>query len=211
MDVANSLYYTLSTIAQVLAGFLSLSSIFLLFRIQFFMQMQTEMVRAFVKELNSELKYGDYPPGSKWYSLAKEMDGVLYRSIIIRAQEVLFHFLYESDINYTISNANILDKTNELYSVFHIFEKSKLMMVMLARLSIISGLITILFAIITLANIHQPFIIVHATLIFIISISGMSVSLFIMTFSILLSINDKSRKGGILNKIGSKFYSITRA
>jgi|GEM_PF-6519430 len=52
MDITNSLYYTFSTIAQVLAGFIALSGVFVIFKIQELKKMQFLQVQYFYNYLN---------------------------------------------------------------------------------------------------------------------------------------------------------------
>ena len=44
MDIANSMYYTFSTIAQVLAAFLALSGVFAIYQIQRFTKSQITLL-----------------------------------------------------------------------------------------------------------------------------------------------------------------------
>ena len=55
-NIDTSMYYTFSTIAQSLAGFLALSGVFVLYQIQRYSHIQSVLVDAYIREVDSKYK-----------------------------------------------------------------------------------------------------------------------------------------------------------
>jgi len=151
MDISNALYYTLSTISQVLAGFISLSGVFVIFKLQELKKMQFLQVQYFYNYLNAVTgltigSFHDCP------TIAVTLK-TLHKSECIGGME--------EEMKKIINDPNVQKgyELNSLVSMKEIFSNINLVRLSILRgtkISIISGIFTIIFSITTLSFV--PFI-----------------------------------------------------
>ena len=181
-----SLYYTFSTIPQILAAFIALSGVFLIFKIQELKKMQFLQVQYFYNYLNGVRgmiigSFHDCP------SIAVTLK-TLHKS------ECLGGMLQEMDsiLNDTnVKNAPELNSLKRMRNVFCNIDKIRSQLLFLARISIISGIITILFSVLIL-----PFVPVitcdQSIFLYSIGFVGTFLSIITMTITIFISFKEKN-------------------
>ena len=181
-----SLYYTFSTIPQILAAFIALSGVFLIFKIQELKKMQFLQVQYFYNYLNGVRgmiigSFHDCP------SIAVTLK-TLHKS------ECLGGMLQEMDsiLNDTnVKNAPELNSLKRMRNVFCNIDKIRNQLLFLARISIISGIITILFSVLIL-----PFVPVitcdQSIFLYSIGFVGTFLSIITMTITIFISFKEKN-------------------
>jgi hypothetical protein len=141
MDITNSLYYTFSTISQVLAGFIALSGVFVIFKVQELKKMQFLQVQYFYNYLNgvSGMFIGSFHDCP---TIAETLK-TLHKSECIGGME--------EEMEKILSDPNV-QKSVELKSLFRMktvftnINSVRLNILCWTKISMISGLITIVFS-----------------------------------------------------------------
>jgi hypothetical protein len=185
MEHLNSIYYSLSTISQVLSGFIALSGVFVLFKLQSLDKIQLMQAQYFYNYMSgSGLNEGSFhgcPTVAvklKTLRMSESTDGIVEEiNIILNDEKVKQISQYNSLKNW----ASIIQKV----------EKIKRRIKTLAQTSIIVGVCTIIFSIVILSLNHllcKSF----AVLFMNISVVLTVISITTMTWSIILSL--KSHK-----------------
>jgi len=179
-----SMYYTFSTIAQVLAAFIALSGVFLIFKIQELKKMQFLQVQYFynyasgIVSLNSSSFHGCVAIAVKLKTLHQS--------------ECLAGMLKEMDLildNSVVQNSAQLKSLKRMHNIFQKIDRRRKHILLLAKISIISGVITILLSVsiltmVTRINISQSIIL------FIIGLLGTFASIMLMTITIFKSLQE---------------------
>jgi len=134
MDYSNSLYYTFSTIAQVLAGFLALSGVFVIYQIQRFSYRQSVIFKRFVPKL--EKNYAEE------FLVNLDIDSELenYRVIINKLDkfaEILQNRNWENDLRLTRATQDNIQA----------IENKKENLIILTRVALIVGILTIFYSV----------------------------------------------------------------
>ena len=141
MDISNSLYYTFSAIAQVLAGFIALSGVFVIFKIQELKKMQFLQVQYFYNYLNgvSGMFIGSFHDCPTIAVTLK----TLHRSECIGGMKQEMEKIL-ADPN--VQKSAELKSLNRMKMVFTNIDAVRLNILLWTKISMISGLITILFS-----------------------------------------------------------------
>jgi len=184
------MYYTFSTIAQVLAGFLALSSVFILSKTQWYSKIQLLNIKAFVSGREQEYKYD-------------KLSGYIFTTYIQKLNDVVESGL-PSQANYLFEKM-LLDDTAKQHNIACIYkaeyffnnikklEANKQRLLFMTVISLIIGASTIIFSIIVLSLVNQVFV-SHCFKIYIaLGITGATCCLVIMTIAIILSMYDKTK------------------
>lgn len=183
MDYSDSIYYTFSTIAQVLAGFLALSGVFVLFKLQEFKKIQLIQVEYFLTALGKiDLKIDDFygcpiiaidlytlKKSETTAGLIKELDTILIQDDIKK-------------------NPN-LPKFREWNDIIKKVENRKLCLKHLTFISIITGIPTIFYSLIILGficSINDKF----SSFVILIGILSAILTILFMTCGIIISLKD---------------------
>lgn len=148
MDISNSLYYTFSTIAQVLAAFIALSGVFVIFKIKELKKMQFVQVKFFLNFMNavSDLifsKFHDCPV------IAVNLQ-TLYNSECIGGME---HEMNQILKDPKIQKSHELNSLKKMKCVIDKINMIRLRIIFLTKISMISGLLTIIFSLIVLKGV----------------------------------------------------------
>lgn len=176
----NSFYYTFSTIAQVLAAFLALSGVFVIYQIQRFTNMQSSLFEAFIIEVVDKIQldnklienlhmYAKFNDFSRIVSslniFLKEKKAIMKGSTLIMLEE------------YRYNNRRI--------------EKQQRQLIALTKVSFMIGIGFILYSLVILANVY--FIIsnqINLTAYYLfVGIFGTMACLIIMAIGIYASLN----------------------
>lgn len=138
--IATSMYYTFSTIAQVLAAFLALSGVFTIYQIQRFTKSQLIILTEYIKHITISV------------------DSNYIDSLNIHAQLENFIYVANELISFSV-NTKILPNKNEVQrasvcagGLFR-YEHQKYFLILLTRISLLIGIIIIVYSLIILANI----------------------------------------------------------
>jgi hypothetical protein len=182
----NSLYYTFSTLPQILAAFIALSGVFLIFKINEFKKMQFLQVQHFYNFLN----------GVKGMFIGSFHDcpTIAVTLKTLHKSECLGGMLYEMD---SILNDPNVKKAHERKSLqrmrdtFYKIDKRRKNLLSLAKISIISGILTIFLSILILPIVptitcNQSFIL------YAIGLTGTVISILTMTITIFKSFKEKN-------------------
>ncbi len=201
--IENSLYYTFSTIAQVLAAFIALSGVFVLRKLDLVNKIQTNYVKSFLDEwyyLNGNFKLGfDISLSIKRLKdFSTTSDD--YISLLFQLKNTLNQIdpksdkLEEGKIQLALNHV-ILVKSQLIE-----FQLYKLALTYLTKFSLILGFVTIVLSILLLSVIHKDFIQNHSTLLFSVCIACATISLILMVFVIIFSLVEYSQQ--------NRFYKI---
>jgi hypothetical protein len=183
-DYSTSMYYTFSTIAQVLASFLALSSVFVIFKIQELRKMHLARAQAFLNHLgffnalaSEKFKLFDHREN---LGDAIEMENVkLVDQSIVDALE---------DANLYLKDDSRLPKLKQIQdSILPIALKRK-QLIQLSFISMMIGVTTILFSIRILTQV--PRIIYLHNIVFCIGITGTALSIGFMILTILIALTE---------------------
>ncbi|MBN2611762.1 MAG: hypothetical protein JXB00_09435 [Bacteroidales bacterium] len=181
-----SMYYTFSTIAQVLAAFIALSGVFLIFKLQGLKKVFLYQIKRCIQELEI-LKKNDFDINTDLlrfylrikYCGSKVMEEM--RSIITYVNE------------YSDENPACEKQIRPLLGIYNFYAKMDIKrdrVLQLTKRSLISGILTIFLSIIILSTVHiiEPHY--YCTL-SIIGISGAIISILFMVATILLTLKDE--------------------
>lgn len=183
MENLNSIYYTFSTIAQMLAGFIALSGVFVLFKLQELNKMQLIQAQYFYNYMS-----GSGLTESSFHGCPN----IAVNLSTLRKAESTAGMIEE--INFILSD----EKVKNIYqykslqswkTIIEKVEKFKNMIKTLTITSIILGIITIIYSLIILGNAHL-ICEISSSLIITIGIVMATCTILIMTFGILLSIKN---------------------
>ncbi|OFY17724.1 MAG: hypothetical protein A2W98_08455 [Bacteroidetes bacterium GWF2_33_38] len=141
MEIFSSLYYTFSTIAQVLAGFIALSGVFVIFKIQELKKIQFLQVQYFYNYLNGihglfNSSFHDCP------TIAVTLK-TLHKSECIGGMEEEMEKIL---IDLNVQKSAQLKSLNRMKEIFGNVNSARKHILFWTKISIISGLITILFS-----------------------------------------------------------------
>ncbi len=137
-----SMYYTFSTISQVLAAFIALSGVFLIFKIQEFKKMQIVHAKYFYDfiDIDSDNDIRDFVIRSLKRAIESEKLNEIFQIID----------MILSDKNHPIIEP---EKLKLCYLIKEI-EDAKIRLLKLAKISMISGVATIIISLTTLSLVH---------------------------------------------------------
>ena len=182
----NSLYYTFSTIPQVLAAFIALSGVFLIFKIHEYKKMQLLQVQYFYNYLNGVT---GLTPGS--FHGCPNIAATLKT---LHKSECLGGMLAEMD---TILNDMNVKKSSEekslkrMRNTFKNIDKVRRQLLLLAKISIISGIFTIFISVLILPYIPKISC-SQSIVLYVIGITGTLLSIMTMTITIFKSFKEKN-------------------
>lgn len=182
----NSLYYTFSTIAQVLAGFLALSGVFVLYKFEQYLTLQTFIIRSFIKEYLE--KYNE----NEAIRLIRDLEDSIGLNDLSKISIKLIRF---SESIYIKPLGTLSEDTKLFANVISTIEKNKIKLLKLTKASIMVGLSIILYSFAILVNVD--YIILHLAKyrfwFFAPGILGASLCLGLMSYLILISLKIKSK------------------
>ena len=185
---SKTLYWLFSTIPQVLAAFIALSGVFLVFKIQELKKMQFFQNQLFINYLsgvrnlqlssfhgckNIAVRLNNLHQSGCIGGIIDEMDSILNNPNVYSAPE------YES--------------LNRMRNIFYNVNKKRKRLLRLAEISIISGVIAILISLIILITIHKINLITSIILYSIVFL-GTLLSIGTMTITIFKSFSTKENK-----------------
>jgi hypothetical protein len=145
MDITNALYYTLSTIAQVLAGFIALSGVFVIFKLQELKKMQFLQVQYFYNYLNavSGLTIGSFHDCP---TIAVTLKTLHKSECIGGMKEEMEKIINDPNVQKGYELRSLVSMKN----IFSNIDLVRLSILQKTKISIISGLFTILFSLVIL-------------------------------------------------------------
>ncbi len=182
----NSLYYTFSAIAQVLAAFIALSGVFVIFKIQELRKIMFLQVQYFYNYLNGVKgmfigSFHDCP------TIAVDLK-TLHRS------ECLGGMLEEMDkilVNEHVKIAPELKSLTRMRNVFVSIDRRRKMLLKYTKVSIISGVLTIFFSLMILPFVPEIDCITSKYL-YLLGLIGTFVCILTMTITIFKSFKEKN-------------------
>lgn len=186
MDISNSLYYTFSTIAQVLAAFIALSGVFVIFKIQELKKMQFLQVQYFYNYMNDVAgliigTFHDCP------TIAVTLK-TLHKSECIGGME--------SEMNKIIEDPNVqksyqLNSLKKMKSIFDKINMIRLRIILWTKISMVSGMLTILFSLVVLTTV--PYVSNYLPVVFYsLGLFGLIFSISAMTWVIFICLKEKN-------------------
>jgi hypothetical protein len=184
MQIENSIYYTFSTIAQLLAAFISLSGVFLIFKVQEFKKMQFLQVQYFYNYLNGVKglfigSFHDCP------TIAVNLK-TLHKSECLGGMDLeMENILRDPNVIASPEKKSLI----KMRMTFNYIDQKRRGLIILAKTSIIIGIITIIMSLMILPlapwiNSHQSYIL------FILGIFGCGLSVIIMATGIFKSFEE---------------------
>ena len=184
MDISNSLYYTFSTIAQVLAGFIALSGVFVLFKIQELKKMQFLQVQYFYNYLNGVPgmfigSFHDCP------TIAVKLKTLHKSECIGGMEEEMEKILADPYVQKSAEQKSL----NRMKMIFTNINSVRINIIFWTKASVISGLITILFSLGVLPFVPWICDCISITL-YIIAFFGLIISIGAMTKVILTCLKE---------------------
>ena len=187
-----SMYYTFSTIPQVLAAFIALGGVFVIFRVQELKKMLLWQVMEINKILDNTQNPSFSNSKLKYYHACEHIEGMI---------EEMEHSLSEIRNKGLPQNQKRLDRLNLFYEIFMAIELVRKRLIEDTIISLIIGASTLLFSISILPLVH---IIVNyltiSWLFCVIGLAGTFVCIIYMTITILKSLALKSVKKETNNK-----------
>ncbi len=185
MDISNSLYYTFSTIAQVLSGFIALSGVFVIFKIQELKKMQFLQVQHFYNYLNGvpgmfNASFHDSP------TIAIELK-ILHKSECIGGMEEEMKKIIAHP---SVKNSAELTSLNRMREIFNNINAIRIKILFWTKVSMTSGLITIIFSLIILPLV--PWICCFSYVIYSIAFVGLAIAISSMMWVILTCLKEKN-------------------
>lgn len=184
METSTSMYYTFSTIAQVLAAFIALSGVFVIFKIQELRKMQLQHVHNFINQVNRIPLLAK----SSLYNCRE----VSINLVNLHRAECLDGMTNEMNkiLDDPIVKGNIILKDIiRIPSIFNDLEVRRINIIRLAKISMLTGVPTILYSIIVLAIV--PEVICLNKALYIIGIAGLTTSIFFMMKTIIISLSSE--------------------
>jgi len=182
----NSLYYTFSTIAQVLAGFLALSGVFVLFQFERYLTLQTYVIKSYIKVYLQKYAQSDV------LMLILQLEDTIVSNDFSRTYNILIEF----SENQSIKALGDLSKAAISYANgIRIIQLNKIKLLNLTRASLIIGVSIILYSLVILANVECIIIncVDYRFWFFLVGIIGASVSLGLMSYAILITLKVKTK------------------
>lgn len=182
----NSLYYTFSTIPQILSAFIALSGVFLIFKIQEFKKMQFLQVQHFYAYLNgvSGMFIGSF----------HDCPTIAVTLKTLHKSECLGGMLREMDSILEDSNvkkAPELKSLTRMRNTFKNIDKVRKRLLLLAKISIISGIFTIFLSVSILPFVSQISC-NQSIILYVIGLLGTLLSIMTMTVTIFKSFQEKN-------------------
>jgi hypothetical protein len=146
-----SMYYTFSTIAQVLGALVALGGVFIIFRLQDLKTAAINIVQDFINQVNGVFE-GIDGDKTRYYNNVHYCYDILVKVVILHRAHILKGMLNE--MNIVIKNhPDIEDRISSLKAIRDLLEKNlslKSSLILNASLSMIFGILTILFSIVIL-------------------------------------------------------------
>jgi hypothetical protein len=141
MEISNSLYYTFSTIAQVLSGFIALSGVFVIFKTQELKKMQFLQVQYFYNYLNgvSGLFIGSFHDCP---TIAVKLKTLHKSECIGGMKKEMEIILIDPNVQKSTEYKSLL----QMKMVFTAIDSVRLNILFWTKISVISGLMTIIFS-----------------------------------------------------------------
>jgi len=186
MDISNSLYYTFSTISQVLAAFIALSGVFVIFKIQEFKKIQFIQVQHFYSYLNGVkgLFIGSFHGCP---TIAVTLKTLHQSECLGGMQDEMEKILKDTNVKESPEFISL----NKMKSIFDNVDLVRSRIIKLTKLSIVSGLTTILFSLVIL--VFVPYIKPNiGVVLYILGFSGLVLSIGTMMKVIFSSVNEKN-------------------
>lgn len=182
----NSLYYTFSTIPQILAAFIALSGIFLIFKIQEFKKMQFLQVQHFYAYLNgvSGMFIGSF----------HDCPTIAVTLKTLHKSECLGGMLEEMDsilADANVKKAQELKSLTRMRNTFNNIDKTRRQLLFFAKTSIISGIFVIFLSILILPVV-QHINCNQSIILYITGILGTLLSISTMTITVFKSFKEKN-------------------
>jgi len=180
----NSLYYTFSSISQVLAAFIALSGVFVLFKVQEYKKilfMQAQSFYCYLSGLGNHSSFYDCPAMA--VDLKNLRDAECLGGIEDEMNQILEKELVKNDYRYK----SLLSMRDTFISV----DKKRISMLNWTKTSIISGILTIFYSILILSIVPD---ITHDKILFIyiLGFIGCGISIVAMTIGILITFHEKN-------------------
>lgn len=176
----NSFYYTFSTIAQVLAGFLALSGVFVLFQFNRYVDLQKAIIKSFIEDYLAK------------YRISPEFIRKLTDAINLGDYSLTPKILIDFSADVFIKPLGDLSSIAKHYAdKVTLFQRKKFILLSLTKISVLIGVIIILYSLLILANVPS---IINShigckLLFFTIGIVGATICLSTMAYVIFISLN----------------------
>lgn len=181
-NMENSFYYTFSTIAQVLSAFLALSGVFVLYQLQRYINLQIVSLNYFVENFIARRQ------DLKFIQLERELNDIIQLGMFTDAYITLTEFANDSSIG-QLGDLSIY--TGKYANKIKLIEQKKFKLLFLTKISLLIGVITILYSLLILANV--PCIVnnyIGCKLLFLtVGIVGITICLSTMAYAIFISLN----------------------
>lgn len=183
------MYYTFSTIAQVLAGFLALSSVFILYKIQWYSKIQLLNIKAFVNGREQEYKY-DKLSGYIFTNYIEKLSDVFESGLPSQAKYLFVKLLQDGTAKQY--NSACIYKAEYFFDNIKKLEHNKQRLLFMTLISLIIGVITIIYSLIVLALVNQISDSNYRNIYIVSGIIGAVLCLVVMSIAIIQSLYDKT-------------------
>lgn len=194
IDITNSLYYTFSTLSQVLGAFIALSGVFVIFKIQEIKKIQFIQVQYFYNYLNgvNGLFVGSF----------HDCPTIAVTLKTLHKSECLGGMKSEMDkilADKNVKKAYEFDSLQRMKKIFDNIDSFRLKLLYWTKFSIVTGLVTIIFSMTILTL--TPWINFNTSIrLYVIGLIGFLASVGSMVFVIFLSLMEKNH---VVNKLPS--------
>ena len=191
MEIANSLYYTFSTIAQVLAGYIALCGVFVIFKVQELKRMQFIQVLHFTSYLNgisgvqrAGTFHGQCP------NIAVTLQTLHQSECLGGMESEMKKILEDTDVAKNIEFKSL----QRMKSVFDNIDSKRLRILLWTKFSIVLGVLTILYSLTMLTLVPYLTGSSKTCLCYLIGTGfvGLLLSICPMTYVIFYSLNEKN-------------------
>ncbi len=184
MEKIDSLYYTFSTISQVLAGFIALSGVFVLFKLQEYKKILLIQAQRIYCYLSG---FGEYNSFNACPEIAVDLKKLRQAECIGGMQEEICKILDDSKLQ----NDYRFDSTKKMNDLFVHIDNKRISLINLTKISMIFGILTILFSLIVLSN-ADNICVENYTIFYILGFIGTIVSIITMTIGIFIAFTEKN-------------------
>lgn len=187
MDLSTSMYYTFSTIAQVLAAFIALSGVFIIYKLPYIRNALVFQAEEFLK-VTTQIKYGK----SEQLVNKEVIEGFIRRLIesgdYKAIQEQMVNILH-LDLSFNSAYKIQFVLLNDMKKQFFYINMERKIILLFSKISLLVAIITILYSIYMLSIIHKS-ICIHLERSFNLGYLGLVICIIFMTWAILLSLRD---------------------
>lgn len=183
----NSLFYTFSTVAQVLASFVALSGAFVIFKIQELKNLQLVQAKYFYNYSNNLANNSPYSSFHDCPSIVANLKTLHESNYLGGMSEEMKKILQDESVSKTPEFEH-LEKIKDKFDNVDVFRRK---IICSAKVSAITGIFTIFFSLFVLARANWVIQSNYTCCTYIFGFLGLAASILTMTYIIFLSLGEK--------------------